>query len=151
MDEFKANMMDYLNYVSKNSPDENLKRGATKALEIMNTPKADYTGVQNYISGNKSVNGAKVGESVPNDVLSSIFAGKNKARDEEIANRNAMEAQNRIDMENKAKQDEENTKADKLRKRKMHQQALVSSRVSSGNNQPSIQMPQMPQMPPMGM
>lgn len=146
--EFNDLMIDATKYINSNTQDPKVKAATDKMLEHFNAPKKDYTGVQNYISGAKSVNNSKVGTSKPNNVLSYIFGAKNNARDAEIANKKAMEEQDKINTENMAKQNEENAKADKLRKRKMHQQALVSSRVSGGNSQPSMQMPQ---MPPMGM
>lgn len=146
--DFNNAMYDATKYLNENTQDPKVKKATELMMSHYNAPKKDYSGIQNYISGARSINGSKLGESSPNDVLSSIFGAKNKARDEELASKKAMDEQNRIDMENKAKQDEETAKADKLRKRKMHQQALVSSRVSSGNNQPS---PQMQMMPPMGM
>lgn len=144
--EFNNAMIEATKYLNENTQDPKVKKATDLMIEHYNAPKKDYTGIQNYISGARSVNSSPVGQSSLNGVLGGIFGAKNKARDEELANKKAMDEQNRIDMENKAKQDEETAKADKLRKRKMHQQALVSSRVSSGNNQPSTQMGMMPSM-----
>lgn len=145
--DFNESVYEATKYLNENTQDPKVKQATDLMLKHYDAPKKDYSGIQNYISGSKSINSSKLGESSTNGVLSSIFGEKNKARDAEIANKKAMDEQNRIDMENKAKQDEETAKADKLKRRKMHQQALVSSRVSSGNNQPS----QMQMMPPMGM
>ena len=141
--DFNESVIDAMNYVSKYSTDEKIKKAADKAIEFMNKPKPDYSGVQNYISGAKSVNSSPIGGSSLNGTLGGIFGNKNKARDEEIANKKAMAEKAEADAKQKAIDDEENAKADKLHKRKMHQQALVSSRVQSNNAQP--------QMPSMGM
>lgn len=127
--DFTSNMIEATKYLNENTQDPKVKKATELMLNHYNAPKKNYSGIQNYISGSKSVNNSKLGESSPNDVLSSIFTGKNKTRDEEIANKKALEEKTKIDNENKAKQDAETAKADKLRKRKMHQQALVSSRV----------------------
>ena len=140
--DFNNTMIEATKYLNENTQDPKVKKATELMLNHYNAPKKDYSGIQNYISGNKSINSSKLGESKPNDMLAGIFAGKNKARDEELANKKAMEEQARIDSENKAKMDEENAKADKLKRRKMHQQALVSSRVG-GQTQPQMQPMQM--------
>lgn len=139
-------MKDATKYLNENTQDPKLKQATDLMLNHFNAPKKNYKGVQDMISGSKSVNSSSLGSSSLNGVLGGLFGDKNKARDEEIASKKAMDEQNRIDSENKVRQDEENAKADRLRKRKMHQQALVSSRTSGQN-----QAPQMPQGNPMPM